>query len=96
MVDGDMTDIGERGINLSGGQRQRISLARAVYSEADVYLLDSPLSAVDQLTCSHIFHHCIKKMLGGKTVLLVTHQLHLLPGLLCFFFFFLRIFFLEK
>ena len=81
MIDGDMTEIGERGINLSGGQRQRISLARAVYSNADVFLLDSPLSAVDQLTCSHIFHNCIKKFISGKTILLVTHQLHLLPGI---------------
>ena len=44
---GDLTEIGERGTNLSGGQRQRVSLARAVYSDADVYILDDPLSAVD-------------------------------------------------
>ena len=44
---GDLTEIGEKGINLSGGQKQRISLARAVYSDAEVYLLDDPLSAVD-------------------------------------------------
>ncbi|KJE97611.1 ABC transporter ABCC2 [Capsaspora owczarzaki ATCC 30864] len=76
---GDMTEIGESGINLSGGQKQRISLARAVYSNSDVYLLDSPLSAVDHHTCTHIFEHCIKGMLRDKTVVLVTHQLHLLP-----------------
>ena len=68
------------GINLSGGQRQRISLARAAYSGAEVYLLDSPLSAVDQLTGGHIFRHCFKNLLAGKTIILVTHQLHLLPG----------------
>jgi ABC-type multidrug transport system fused ATPase/permease subunit len=75
---GDMTEIGEAGINLSGGQRQRISLARAAYSNADVYLLDSPLSAVDHFTGNHIFEHCIRNMLRGKTVILVTHNLHLL------------------
>jgi len=79
---GDMTEIGERGINLSGGQRQRIALARAVYSEADIMLLDNPLSAVDQHTCRHIFDYCIQDMLvaAGKTVILVTHQLELLPS----------------
>eukprot|EP00741_Cyanophora_paradoxa_P010538 tig00000158_g10189.t1 len=78
--DGDETEIGERGINLSGGQRQRIALARAVYSDHDVMLLDNPLSAVDQHTCKHIFGYCIKDILvaSGKTVILVTHQLELL------------------
>ncbi|CAH3027480.1 unnamed protein product [Porites evermanni] len=56
---GDMTEIGERGINLSGGQRQRISLARAVYSNADIYLFDDPLSAVDSQVGKHIFDHVI-------------------------------------
>ena len=51
--------IGERGINISGGQKARISLARAVYSEADIYLLDDPLSAVDPEVASAIFHECI-------------------------------------
>jgi len=76
---GDLTEIGEAGINLSGGQRQRISLARAVYSDADVYLLDSPLSAVDYYTCNHIFYYCFKRMLKDKAVILITHTLHLLP-----------------
>jgi len=44
---GDKTEMGERGINLSGGQKQRISIARAVYADADVYLFDDPLSALD-------------------------------------------------
>eukprot|EP01125_Pyxidicula_operculata_P021880 TRINITY_DN8721_c0_g1_i1.p1 TRINITY_DN8721_c0_g1~~TRINITY_DN8721_c0_g1_i1.p1 ORF type:complete len:1258 (+),score=294.88 TRINITY_DN8721_c0_g1_i1:29-3775(+) len=75
---GDQTEIGERGINISGGQKQRIALARALYHEADVYILDSPLSAVDQHTAVHIFQHAIKDMLKDKTIVLVTHQLQLL------------------
>jgi ATP-binding cassette, subfamily C (CFTR/MRP), member 1 len=75
---GDQTEIGERGINVSGGQKQRIALARAVYSQADMYILDTPLSAVDQHTCSHIFTHAIKGCMKGKTVVLVTHQIELL------------------
>jgi ABC-type multidrug transport system fused ATPase/permease subunit len=47
LPNGDLTEIGEKGINLSGGQKQRVSLARAAYSDADVYLMDDPLSAVD-------------------------------------------------
>jgi ATP-binding cassette subfamily C (CFTR/MRP) protein 1 len=57
---GDLTEIGERGINLSGGQKARISLARAVYCDADVYLLDDPLSAVDQYVGKRIFVNCIQ------------------------------------
>lgn len=67
--------IGERGVNLSGGQRQRISLARAVYANRQLYLLDDPLSAVDAHVGKHVFEECIKKTLKGKTVVLVTHQL---------------------
>lgn len=69
------TVIGERGINISGGQKARISLARAVYSEADIYLLDDPLSAVDPQVASDIFEHCIQGALKDKLVVLVTHQL---------------------
>nr|XP_036852416.1 ATP-binding cassette sub-family C member 11 [Manis javanica] len=75
---GDMTEIGERGLNLSGGQKQRISLARAIYSDRELYLLDDPLSAVDAQVGKHIFEECIKKTLRGKTVVLVTHQLQYL------------------
>ncbi|PNJ62434.1 ABCC12 isoform 3, partial [Pongo abelii] len=77
---GDLTEIGERGLNLSGGQRQRISLARAVYSDRQLYLLDDPLSAVDAHVGKHIFEECIKKTLRGKTVILVTHQLQFLES----------------
>ena len=76
---GVMTEIGERGINLSGGQKARVALARAVYWDADVYLLDDPLSAVDAHVGQHIFEECILKELAGKTRILVTHHVHLLP-----------------
>ncbi|KAF8788621.1 Canalicular multispecific organic anion transporter 2 like protein [Argiope bruennichi] len=56
---GDLTEIGEKGVNLSGGQKQRVSLARAVYQDADIYLLDDPLSAVDSHVGAHIFKHVI-------------------------------------
>ncbi|CAG5851555.1 unnamed protein product [Menidia menidia] len=75
---GDQTEIGERGLNLSGGQKQRISLARAVYSNKDIFLLDDPLSAVDAHVGKHIFEECIKRELKGKSVILVTHQLQYL------------------
>ncbi|XP_038515360.1 multidrug resistance-associated protein 9 isoform X5 [Canis lupus familiaris] len=77
---GDLTEIGERGLNLSGGQRQRISLARAVYSNHEIYLLDDPLSAVDAHVGKHVFEECIKKTLRGKTIVLVTHQLQFLES----------------
>uniref|UniRef100_A0A3B3Y3I8 ATP-binding cassette, sub-family C (CFTR/MRP), member 3 n=1 Tax=Poecilia mexicana TaxID=48701 RepID=A0A3B3Y3I8_9TELE len=78
---GDMTEIGEKGINLSGGQRQRVSLARALYSDAEVYLLDDPLSAVDAHVSKHIFDNLIgpEGLLKGKTRVLVTHGISFLP-----------------
>ncbi|XP_064537338.1 multidrug resistance-associated protein 1 isoform X7 [Drosophila montana] len=78
---GDLTEIGEKGINLSGGQKQRISLARAVYHDADLYLLDDPLSAVDAHVGKHIFEEVIgpKGMLAKKTRVLVTHGITFLP-----------------
>uniref|UniRef100_H3HD38 Uncharacterized protein n=1 Tax=Phytophthora ramorum TaxID=164328 RepID=H3HD38_PHYRM len=71
---GDATEIGERGINLSGGQKARIALARACYSDASVYLLDSPLSAVDAIVQNEIFQKCMLGLLRNKTVILVTHN----------------------
>lgn len=73
---GDMTIIGERGASLSGGQRARINLARAIYQQADIYLLDDPLSAVDTRVARRLFKDCIVDFLKGKTRILVTHQLH--------------------
>ncbi|CAH2262201.1 jg26826 [Pararge aegeria aegeria] len=77
---GDKTIVGERGVSLSGGQRARINLARAVYKEADIYLLDDPLSAVDTQVARHIFENCIKGYLESKTVILVTHQLQFIKS----------------
>jgi len=67
------TVIGEKGVNISGGQKARISLARAVYSNADIMLLDDPLSAVDPEVANKIFDECIKGALQDKVVILVTH-----------------------
>ncbi|XP_033744159.1 multidrug resistance-associated protein 5-like [Pecten maximus] len=78
LANGDMTEIGDRGVNLSGGQKQRVSLARAVYNNSDIYLLDDPLSAVDGHVGQHLFHKCIDSVLRNKTVVLVTHQLQYL------------------
>ncbi|RHY84314.1 hypothetical protein DYB26_002032 [Aphanomyces astaci] len=78
---GDATEIGERGINLSGGQKARISLARAMYhTDADVFLLDDPLSALDVHVANAVFSDCMQGLLRGKTALLVlTSHYHLLP-----------------
>ncbi|XP_010261467.1 PREDICTED: ABC transporter C family member 10-like isoform X2 [Nelumbo nucifera] len=77
---GDLTEIGERGVNLSGGQKQRIQLARALYQNADIYLLDDPFSAVDAHTATSLFNEYVMGALSGKTVLLVTHQVDFLPA----------------
>ncbi|KAG0613483.1 hypothetical protein M758_6G106300 [Ceratodon purpureus] len=77
---GDQTEIGERGINMSGGQKQRIQLARALYQDSDVYLLDDPFSAVDAHTGAQLFQECILGMLASKTVVYVTHQIEFLPA----------------
>lgn len=78
---GDKTEIGEKGINLSGGQKQRVSLARATYNNADVYLFDDPLSAVDSHVGKHIFEKVLgpKGLLKKKTRVLVTHGIQYLP-----------------
>ncbi|KAK9121647.1 hypothetical protein Syun_019264 [Stephania yunnanensis] len=70
---GDLTEIGERGVNLSGGQKQRIQLARALYQNADIYFLDDPFSAVDAHTAAYLFDEYIMGALSRKTTLLVTH-----------------------
>jgi ABC-type multidrug transport system fused ATPase/permease subunit len=76
---GDKTEIGERGVNMSGGQKQRISIARALYSDADIVLLDDPLSAVDSHVGKHLFHKAIKGYLADKLVILTANQLQYLP-----------------
>ncbi|KAH9747858.1 ABC transporter C family member 2 [Citrus sinensis] len=79
LPDRDLTEIGERGVNISGGQKQRVSMARAVYSNSDVYIFDDPLSALDAHVGRQVFNSCIKEELRGKTRILVTNQLHFLP-----------------
>ena len=81
MPAGDETEIGEKGINLSGGQKQRVSLARAIYSNANIYMLDDPLSAVDSHVGKAIFDSVIgpNGMLKDKTRLFVTNSLSFLP-----------------
>jgi ABC-type multidrug transport system fused ATPase/permease subunit len=78
LANGDETEIGERGLNLSGGQQARVSLARAVYSNADIMLLDDVLSAVDVHVCAHLLRECILNpdSIGTKTRVIATHQLH--------------------
>ncbi|KAI9331010.1 hypothetical protein DFJ73DRAFT_954614 [Zopfochytrium polystomum] len=80
LAGGRKTMIGEKGVNLSGGQQARVSLARAVYEDADIYLLDDPISALDAHVGAAVFNRCIRGALAHKTVVLVTHQLHLLPA----------------
>uniref|UniRef100_A0A0E0PDB5 ABC transporter C family member 13 n=1 Tax=Oryza rufipogon TaxID=4529 RepID=A0A0E0PDB5_ORYRU len=78
-ANGDLTEIGERGINMSGGQKQRIQIARSVYEDADIYLFDDPFSAVDAHTGSQLFKDCLMGILKDKTILYVTHQVEFLP-----------------
>ncbi|XP_076160818.1 sulfonylurea receptor isoform X2 [Ptiloglossa arizonensis] len=77
----DFTQIGEKGINLSGGQKQRVTIARALYSDADVIIMDDPLSALDHQVGQQIFDQGVRKLLlrSGRTVIMVTHRLELLP-----------------
>uniref|UniRef100_A0A1A9ZP07 ATP-binding cassette sub-family C member Sur n=1 Tax=Glossina pallidipes TaxID=7398 RepID=A0A1A9ZP07_GLOPL len=79
MPTGDLTMIGERGLNLSGGQRQRIAIARALYSSANVVIMDDPFASLDSKVAHHVFEQSIKKMLSkaNRTVILVTQQLQL-------------------
>ena len=75
---GDLTEIGEKGINLSGGQKARVSLARVIYSDADIMLLDDPMAAVDSHVGLSIFQKCLLDHCRFKTRILVTHGQHFL------------------
>ena len=77
-TNGDLTEIGQRGVTLSGGQKARVGLARAVYSDAVIYLLDDPLSAVDTKVGRRLFESCLLGHLSGRIRLLVTHQIQYL------------------
>ncbi|KAF9308781.1 hypothetical protein BG003_010617 [Podila horticola] len=76
---GDMTEIGERGVNLSGGQKARLSLARSVYFDAGIVIMDDPLSAVDAHVGKRLWEDCVLDVLQGRTRIIATHQLHVLP-----------------
>ncbi|XP_072883242.1 ATP-binding cassette sub-family C member 4 isoform X2 [Hemitrygon akajei] len=80
LQDGDLTQIGDRGATLSGGQKARVNLARCVYQDADIYLLDDPLSAVDAEVGKYLFEQCITGILKNKPRILVTHQLQYLSA----------------
>lgn len=80
MPAGSDTEISSSGTTLSGGQKARLSLARACYRDADIYLLDCPLSAVDRQVAVHIYEECILGYLKSKTIILVTHNLQLLSA----------------
>ena len=67
MLNGDLTLVGERGVTLSGGQKARVNLARAVYHDADIYLLDDPLSAVDAPVAKHLFDEYVQFCVKSKT-----------------------------
>ncbi|XP_012990856.2 multidrug resistance-associated protein 7 [Esox lucius] len=75
LPNGDRTEVGENGVTLSGGQKARLALARAVYMEKDIYLLDDPLAAVDADVACHLMEKCIMGILGSKTRILCTHRI---------------------
>ncbi|KAI6649638.1 hypothetical protein LOD99_6642 [Oopsacas minuta] len=78
LVHGDQTIVGEQGNSLSGGQTARLGLARAVYADRDIYLLDDPFSALDTVVAEKLYKNCIQGILRNKVVILATHQIHLL------------------
>ncbi|KAI0072747.1 P-loop containing nucleoside triphosphate hydrolase protein [Panus rudis PR-1116 ss-1] len=79
LPNGDMTEVGERGISLSGGQKQRINICRAIYVNADILIFDDPLSALDAHVGKMVFHNVFLNAASNKTRILVTHALHFLP-----------------
>ncbi|KAJ7221013.1 ABC transporter [Mycena haematopus] len=79
LPNGDLTEVGEKGISLSGGQRQRLNICRSIYSDTDIQIFDDPLSALDAHVGKAVFHNVLQNTLQGKTRILVTHALHFLP-----------------
>ncbi|KAJ7650714.1 ABC transporter [Roridomyces roridus] len=79
LPNGDMTEVGEKGISLSGGQRQRVNICRSIYSDSEIQIFDDPLSALDAHVGKSVFHNVLQNTLQGKTRVLVTHALHFLP-----------------
>ncbi|KAL0954619.1 hypothetical protein HGRIS_003577 [Hohenbuehelia grisea] len=79
LPNGDLTEVGEKGISLSGGQKQRVNIARAIYCNTDIQIFDDPLSALDAHVGKAVFQNVLQTSLSGKTRLLVTHALHFLP-----------------
>ena len=73
--DGEDTMVGEKGITLSGGQKARLALARALFVDADIYLFDDPISAVDSKVAKKLYENVMLRMRGEKTIILVTHQI---------------------
>ena len=78
MPAGDRTEVGERGVTLSGGQKARLSLARAVYQDSDIVLMDDPISALDADVRKKVFHQVFQGLLADKTRILVTHSIDFL------------------
>ncbi|KAF9948009.1 hypothetical protein BGZ70_002404 [Mortierella alpina] len=76
---GDLTELGERGVNLSGGQKARLSLARSVYFRAGMVIMDDPLSAVDAHVGKRLWEDCMLNEMRDRTRIIATHQLHVLP-----------------
>lgn len=80
LPNGDMTEVGEKGISLSGGQRQRLNICRAIYCNTDIIIFDDPFSALDAHVGKAVFQNAIEGSLASKTRILVTHALHFLPS----------------
>lgn len=83
LPNGDSTIVGEKGVQLSGGQKARVALARCLYIDADLYIFDDPLAAVDAKVARQIYDNCIKQFLRTKMKILITHQHHLLTDADC-------------
>ncbi|CAA7266944.1 unnamed protein product [Cyclocybe aegerita] len=79
LPNGDMTEVGEKGISLSGGQKQRLNICRAIYCDTEIQIFDDPLSALDAHVGKAVFQNVLQNATSGKTRILVTHALHFLP-----------------